>query len=109
MDGETTNGHSRLLVLQRTLMKDARRGLHSLVGDQFGIAILLPPRDDRAFPGAGPNLSLINDSHHTAASTTSIVLRGNTDYAGSLNASPRCSMAQHMRAFLAAMATTAFQ
>ena len=31
------------------------------------------------------------------------------DYAGILNVSPRCNMAQHMRAFLAAMATTAFQ
>jgi hypothetical protein len=34
VDGETTNGHSRLLCLQRTLMKDARRGLHSLVEAQ---------------------------------------------------------------------------
>jgi hypothetical protein len=61
MDGETTNGHSRLLFLQRTLMKDARRGLHSLVGDQHGFPCRYLPRNDRAFPGAGPNLSLIND------------------------------------------------
>ena len=32
-----------------------------------------------------------------------------TDYAGILKASPRCNIAQHIRAFLAAMATTAFQ
>ncbi len=40
VDGETTNGHSRLLLVQRTLMKDARRGLHSLVEAQ-DIAVLL--------------------------------------------------------------------
>jgi hypothetical protein len=31
VDGETTNGHSRLRFMQQTLMKDVRRGLHSLV------------------------------------------------------------------------------
>lgn len=30
-------------------------------------------------------------------------------HAGILNASPHCSMAQHILAFFAAMATTAFQ
>ena len=34
VDGETTTGHSRLRTLQRTLMKDARQGLHSLVEAQ---------------------------------------------------------------------------
>jgi hypothetical protein len=61
VDSETTNGHSRLHYLQRTLMKDARRGLHSLVGAQPGFPDCYLPRDDRAFPSAGPNFSLIND------------------------------------------------
>jgi len=30
VDGEATNGHSKLYGLLRTLMKDARRGFHSL-------------------------------------------------------------------------------
>jgi hypothetical protein len=45
----------------RTLMKDARRGLHSKVGDQSGFPYCFLPCTARAFPGAGPNLSLIND------------------------------------------------
>ena len=49
------------VMFLRTLMKDARRGLHSLVGDQSGFPYCFLPCTARAFPGAGPNLSLIND------------------------------------------------
>ena len=61
------------------------------------------------------NLSLINDKpSHGDIYNFKIFFHKlrfprETGYAGILNASPRCSMAQHMRAFLAAMATTAFQ
>lgn len=47
--------------VQRTLMKDARRGLHSKVGDQSGFPYCFLLCTGRAFLGAGPNLSLIND------------------------------------------------
>jgi hypothetical protein len=42
-------------------MKDARRGLHSKVGDQSGFPYCFLLCTGRAFLGAGPNLSLIND------------------------------------------------
>lgn len=45
----------------RTLMKDARQGLHSKVGGQSGFPDCYHPCIVRALPGAGPNLSLIND------------------------------------------------
>ena len=48
-------------VFMRTLMKDARRGLHSKVGAQSGFPNSYHLRIVRALPGAGPNLSLINN------------------------------------------------
>ena len=94
---------------QQTLMKDARQGLHSLVGTWRFLP--LSPQINRAFPGAGPTL---------CASTTAFTRRFSDLpvslfsvawplQAGSLKFSPRCSTAQHMRAFLAAIATTARQ
>ena len=41
--------------MQRTLMKDARRGLHSQLGDQFGFPYCFLLCTSRAFLGAGPN------------------------------------------------------
>jgi hypothetical protein len=49
------------VLFLRTLMKDARRGLHSKVGDQPGFPYRFLLCTGRAFLGAGPNLSLIND------------------------------------------------
>ena len=49
------------VLFLRTLMKDARRGLHSKVGDQCACSCGYLHCKARAFPGAGPNLSLIND------------------------------------------------
>jgi hypothetical protein len=53
-----------------------------------------------AFPGAGPNLSLINNksSHGDIYKFNFNCAPRGADYAGSLNASPRCNIAQHMRA-----------
>jgi hypothetical protein len=81
------------------------------------------------------NLSHINGGHHAVASSmgqwinawmslglpsrwregrgdgwcSDVVISSVLDHAGNLNASPLVSTAQAMRAFLAAMATTAFQ
>ena len=96
----------------RTLMKDARWGLHSLVGVQSGFPDCCLPRNDRAFASVASkpftHQRLLN---HTVTSTNSVakLWRCTTIQAGILKASPCCNIAQHMRAFLAAMATTAFQ
>ena len=47
--------------------------------------------------------------HHTQTCSNLFAVPLSASHTGSLKASPRCSMAQHMRAFLAAMATMARQ
>ncbi len=41
-DSKPINGHLLLHLLQRTLMKDARRGLHSFVGLLINCLIFIP-------------------------------------------------------------------
>jgi hypothetical protein len=73
VDGETTNGHSRLLCLQRTLMKDARRRLHSLVETQNWLPnpVDLLELNEHS-PAQVQTFHSSTTSNHTVTSTTSI-------------------------------------
>ena len=69
---------------------------------------------NRSIPSAqGPAPLHINDRLHAAdfdlSACSGVCCVAGPAHAGILKASPRCSTAQHMRAFLAAMATTARQ
>lgn len=100
--------------MQQTLMKDARRGLHSLVEDIPPEGSLLeviehsPAQVLNLYPSTQP-------SHDTWRNMTSLGAWRKRRYAaGALrpynwNPSPRRSTAQARRAFFAAIATTAFQ
>jgi len=82
----------------RTLMKDAARATHSLVGSVEAAQELNGHCPRRS------NLLLIDASRSRGESVVAGVC-----YAGILKFSPRVSAAHAMRAFFAAMATTAFQ
>jgi hypothetical protein len=83
----------------RTLMKDAARATHSLVGSVEAAQELNGHCPRRS------NLLLIDASRSRGESVVLPVC----GYAGILKFSPRVSAAHAMRAFFAAMATTAFQ
>lgn len=82
-------------------MKDARHVLQSNVGDAVQWTVV-PPGGYRVRHGAGPNLFSSTDASHAAAIALLIYSQ-----AATLKPSPRFNAAQHMRAFLAAIATTA--
>lgn len=82
-------------------MKDARQGLHSKVGDAVQWTAI-PHGGCRVHPGAGPNLFSLTVANHAVVISLLINFQ-----AGTLKSSPRLNTAQHIRAFLAAIATTA--
>jgi hypothetical protein len=82
------------------------RGTHSLAGK------LAPPLSSSVTPRAGPNLlssTLAVTRRWFCVSSGSMGGALAVGHAGIANASPRLNIAQAMRAFLAAMATTARQ
>ncbi len=116
--GETTTGHLAAPSL-RTLMKDAR-GPHSLA-ESWHSRLLEPirhsPRRSNRYSSTlwssrGGRNRWPHGGRSGAGSSVredGVAMRAHTPpQAGSLNASPLVSTAQAMRAFFAAMATTAF-
>jgi len=108
-EGSGLHAYKRLfeaVFLQQTLMKDARQGLYSLVKDlifrlcTFGNISSTPWRRSKPF--------LIN--FHSSRGDSLFTFERETffDQAGILKPSPSFIIAQHILAFLAAIATKAF-
>ncbi len=94
--------YKRSLMQARPADPDERRtwGTHSLAEHTKGVSVMYS-----VTPHAGPTFCTSTLASHGGGNEIEIYFI----QTGSRNASPRCSTAQHIRAFLAAMATTARQ